>query len=56
MLVESGLLIFKLIDGTFQHQSCHLEMHIDDSAFPAYATKISSASHKFDESKFDHIF
>ena len=48
------MLIFKLVEGDFPSQSCHLEIHVDDNAFPAYSTKIKSKHQKFGDSKQTH--
>ncbi|KAF2723558.1 tricalbin [Polychaeton citri CBS 116435] len=47
---ESGLLVFKIIDGELSHQGCHLEVVIDDFLFPAWSSaKTKSRSHTFNE-------
>ncbi|KAI5780050.1 C2 domain-containing protein [Geopyxis carbonaria] len=47
---ESGLLIFKIIEGDFAHKDCYLEILMDDMYFPSYSTaKIRSKKMKFDE-------
>ncbi|PNS15635.1 hypothetical protein CAC42_4087 [Sphaceloma murrayae] len=47
---ESGLLIFKLIDGDMAHSGCHLEVVMDDNLFPAYSSaKTRSKQYSFNE-------
>lgn len=49
-LLESGILVFKLIEGEFAQQGCHLEVVMDDHLFPAYSSaKIRSQRHNFNE-------
>lgn len=40
---ESGLFVFKLIDGEFSYPGCHLEVVIDDNLFPSYVSAKSKA-------------
>lgn len=40
---ESGLFVFKLIDGDFAHAGCHLEVLIDDNLFPSYVSAKTKA-------------
>jgi len=50
--LESGLIVFTLIDGDFAGTDCHLEILMDDMVFPSYAsTKIKSRHTTFNESK-----
>ena len=52
-ILESGLLIFKIIQGTFAHTGVRLEVVMDDHAFPSYATaKTRSKQTTFGESEF----
>ncbi|TKX22695.1 C2 domain-containing protein 2 [Elsinoe australis] len=47
---ESGLLVFKLIDGDMAHSGCHLEVIMDDNLFPAYSSaKTRSKQYSFNE-------
>ncbi|KAF2090400.1 tricalbin [Saccharata proteae CBS 121410] len=47
---ESGLIIFKLIDGELSRTDCYLEVLMDDQVFPSYATsKIRSKHTTFNE-------
>ena len=50
--LESGLLIFKLIDGELSQSNVHLEVLMDDMAFPSYvSTRAASKVTQFGESK-----
>ncbi|OCL02076.1 tricalbin [Glonium stellatum] len=50
MKYESGLIVFKLIDGEFSDTNCYLEILMDDMAFPSYSsTKVRSKNHTFNE-------
>ncbi|KAL8713354.1 MAG: hypothetical protein Q9220_002553 [cf. Caloplaca sp. 1 TL-2023] len=47
---ESGLLIFKLIEGTLAHSDVRAEIVMDDMAFPSFSSaKIKSRHHTFGE-------
>ncbi|KAI9802260.1 MAG: hypothetical protein M1825_002981 [Sarcosagium campestre] len=47
---ESGLIIFKLIEGDFSHPNCRVEVVIDDMKFPSYISSKAKSRHtKFDE-------
>ncbi|KAF1350242.1 C2 domain-containing protein [Delphinella strobiligena] len=47
---ESGLFIFKLIDGEFSQPGYHLEVLIDDNLFPSYTSaKTRSKTYAFNE-------
>ncbi|MCJ1309428.1 hypothetical protein MMC25_003087 [Agyrium rufum] len=47
---ESGLLVFKLIDGELSRSGIHLEVLMDDMAFPSYvSTKAASRQAQFGE-------
>ena len=47
---ESGLIIFNIIEGTFAHPNCQLEVLIDDQVFPSYTTsKARTKVHQFGE-------
>jgi len=47
---DSGLIIFKFIDGALAHKDCYLEVLMDDMPFPSFAsTRIRSKNVKFDE-------
>ncbi|KAF2481390.1 hypothetical protein BDY17DRAFT_301260 [Neohortaea acidophila] len=47
---ESGLVVFRIIEGTFSHTHTHLEVLMDDMLYPAYSTaKITSSSYTFNE-------
>ncbi|OCK83371.1 tricalbin [Lepidopterella palustris CBS 459.81] len=47
---ESGLIVFKLIDGEFTHTNCYVEVVMDDMAFPSYSsTKVRSRQTTFNE-------
>ncbi|RPB03096.1 tricalbin [Choiromyces venosus 120613-1] len=47
---DSGLLIFKIIDGQLAHKDCYLEVLMDDMLFPAYSTaRIKNKNVRFDE-------
>ncbi|KAG8627318.1 hypothetical protein KVT40_004801 [Elsinoe batatas] len=47
---ESGLLVFKLLDGDMAHSGCHLEVIMDDNLFPAYSSaKTKSKQYSFNE-------
>lgn len=48
--LESGLIIFNIIEGTFAHPNCQLEVLIDDQVFPSYTTsKARTKVHQFGE-------
>ena len=50
ILPESGILVFKIIEGEFAHQGCYLEVVMDDHLFPAYTSaKTRSRHHVFNE-------
>ena len=50
--LESGLLIFKIIDGDLAHPNVRLEVVMDDMAFPSHVTaKSRSRNTQFGESK-----
>ena len=42
---ESGLIIFKLIEGQLAHRNTHLEVLMDDNLFPAYSTAKAKTAH-----------
>jgi Ca2+-dependent lipid-binding protein len=47
---DSGLIIFRLIDGQLAHKDCYLEVVMDDMLFPAFSSaRIRSKNTKFDE-------
>ncbi|KAL8834449.1 MAG: hypothetical protein Q9170_003745 [Blastenia crenularia] len=47
---ESGLLIFKLIEGTLAHSDVRLEVVMDDMAFPSFSSaKVKSKQTQFGE-------
>ncbi|KAI9784218.1 MAG: hypothetical protein M1816_001040 [Peltula sp. TS41687] len=47
---ESGLIIFKLIEGEFSRSNCRVEVLMDDMRYPSYiSSKTKSKSIKFDE-------
>ncbi|PHH90809.1 hypothetical protein CDD83_2608 [Cordyceps sp. RAO-2017] len=47
---ESGLLIFRLLEGEMPESHCRLEVFVDDMAYASYVSSTSSAkTHKFDE-------
>lgn len=49
---ESGLVIFKLLEGELSHSNCHLELVMDDMRFPSYiSSKAKSRTVKFEESE-----
>lgn len=48
---ESGLLIFKLIEGTLAHADVRVEVLMDDYVFPSYSSaKVKSRHSVFGES------
>ena len=50
-LPDTGLLIFKLISGDFARSNLHLEVVMDDMAFPSYTFSKATAKHtEFGES------
>jgi Ca2+-dependent lipid-binding protein len=52
-LVESGLLVFKLIDGEFSTTGAYVDVLMDDMAYASYSTaKIKSRNMTFNESMF----
>nr|POE62865.1 uncharacterized protein pyuk71.03c [Quercus suber] len=47
---ESGLIVFKIIDGQLAHPNTHLEILMDDMLFPAYSSaKARSTNFSFGE-------
>jgi len=47
---ETGLLVFKIIDGDMAQTGCHLEVVMDDNVFPAYiSAKTKSRQFSFNE-------
>ncbi|KAK5165778.1 Tricalbin-2 [Saxophila tyrrhenica] len=47
---ESGLIVFKIIDGQLAQTGTHLEVLMDDMLYPAYSTgKIKSTTYNFNE-------
>ena len=51
-ITESGLIIFKLIEGTLAHSNVFVEVLMDDMAFPSYvSSKAKSKQTQFGESK-----
>ena len=47
---ESGLIVFKIIDGQLAHTNTYLEVLMDDMLYPAYSTaKARSATYSFNE-------
>lgn len=50
--VESGLLVFTLVQGEFAQSGSHLEVIIDDNLFPSYTSaKTKSRNYTFNESE-----
>lgn len=50
---ESGLIVFKLIDGDFAQTNCHLEVLMDDMLFPAYSSsRVKSKKYTIGESTY----
>lgn len=50
--IDSGLMIFKIIDGQFMHKDCYVEVLMDDMLYPAYVTtRLKTKNVKIDESK-----
>lgn len=53
IFTESGLIIFKLIDGTLARTNVHLEVVMDDMLFPSYSSsKARSRQTQFGESRY----
>ena len=49
---ESGLIVFKLIEGDLSHSNCNLEVVMDDMRFPSYVSSKAKTRHvQFDESE-----
>lgn len=47
---ESGVLIFRLLESEMPERDSHLEIFVDDMAYPSYtSSKAPSKSHKFEE-------
>ena len=42
---ESGLIIFKLIEGTFAHSNVRVEVVMDDMVFPSYSSSKTRSRH-----------
>lgn len=50
--VESGLLVFKLIDGEFAGTGGYVDILMDDMAYPSYSSaKIKSRNMTFNEGR-----
>ena len=50
--IDSGLLIFRFIEGEIAKTDTHLDILMDDMMYPAYSTaKIKSHHQKFEESE-----
>lgn len=50
--LESGLVVFKLIDGYLSHTNVQLEVLVDDHMFPSYTSmKIKSRDVTFEDGK-----
>jgi Ca2+-dependent lipid-binding protein len=51
-MIESGLLVFKLIEGEFSTTGAYVDVLMDDMAYSSYSTaKIKSRNMTFNESK-----
>jgi Ca2+-dependent lipid-binding protein len=51
---ESGLIVFKLIDGEFSETGAYVDILMDDMVFPSYSSaKIKSKNMTFNEGKFE---
>jgi Ca2+-dependent lipid-binding protein len=49
-LAESGLIVFKLIDGEFADTGAYIDILMDDMVFPSYSSaKIKSKNMTFNE-------
>lgn len=47
---DCGLVIFKLMDAELPRSNSHIEVYVDDMAFPSYVSSTAkSRTHKFDE-------
>ncbi|PON20466.1 hypothetical protein TGAM01_v210697 [Trichoderma gamsii] len=47
---ESGILIFRLMEAEMPERDSHLEIFVDDMAYPSYTSStVPSKAHKFDE-------
>ncbi|KAF7557854.1 hypothetical protein G7046_g5955 [Stylonectria norvegica] len=47
---ESGLLVFRLLEATMPESQTHLEVFVDDMAYPSYVSSTAqSKTHKFEE-------
>jgi Ca2+-dependent lipid-binding protein len=56
MLLESGLIVFKLIDGQLSHTNVQLEVLVDDHMFPSYTSmKIKSREATFQDGESDFL-
>jgi len=50
--LDSGLLIFKCIEGQIGKTDTHLDVLMDDMMYPAYSTaKIKNHNQKFEDSE-----
>ena len=55
MNAESGLLVFKIIEGTFSSTDVQLELLLDQQVFPAYvSTKVRSTNMTFGDGTFPY--
>lgn len=52
VMVESGLIIFKLIEGNLAYSNVHIDVLMDDMVFPSYiSSKARTRNIQFNESK-----
>ena len=52
VLTESGLIVFKLIEGEFSETGGYIDVLMDDMAFPSYSSaKIKSKHMTFNEGR-----
>jgi Ca2+-dependent lipid-binding protein len=50
--IESGLIVFKLIEGEFAETGAYVDILMDDMAFPSYSSaKIKSRHMTFNEGR-----
>lgn len=55
-MIESGLLVFKLISGDLARANVYLEVVMDDNVFPTYSSsKVRSKKYEFNESESAHV-
>lgn len=56
MYTETGLIVFKLIDGDFAETGAYVDILMDDMAFPSYSSaKIKTRHMNFNEGRIEPV-